>query len=473
MSRTNNKSWPLPALTIAAALIANTAQAQNWRDLAPPNSPGDLIGQWGMTLGTDAMATIPQGPIVMHGVMFQSTPGANEDTFLFDGSRWSRAGAPLPPEMIGRSGGSLAYNPVNGRVVLYANRTYILPNSETFEFDLTANTWTLVEAGNNPGTTSPTAFYQHSVCSTNQGVLLFGGGGIGPSVVDETWLWDGTSWTQLAPAHAPSARQSAFMAYDSARNVAVLFGGRAANLAELNDTWQFDGTDWTQVATDGAPSPRISLDGSIIYDAVRRRCILRSGPTTASPDGETWEFDGARWWRITTAFRPASYSGSTLGYHEPTGTTIAIGATPFIGSDTTYAYGGTGAAMAAFGKGCFGAGGTPELRPVGNSVPALGATFTTEITKAISLYSWMLAGTTSTVPVPLAPIGMPSTCTGYLDSIDVVSGLIGNPATYSIAIPNNAALQGAEFYLQGFVFDPSTGAPLELIASNAGQLRIY
>jgi hypothetical protein len=45
-------------------------------------------------------------------------------------------------------------------------------------------------------------------------VVLFGGGG--NHDLGDTWTWDGTTWTQQAPATHPAARLSASMAYDAA-----------------------------------------------------------------------------------------------------------------------------------------------------------------------------------------------------------------------------------------------------------------
>ena len=40
-----------------------------------------------------------------------------------------------------------------------------------------------------------------------------------------TWLFDGTTWTEMTPANRPPARQNHTLAYDANRNVVVCFGG--------------------------------------------------------------------------------------------------------------------------------------------------------------------------------------------------------------------------------------------------------
>src|SRR6266496_4215107 len=78
------------------------------------------------------------------------------------------------------------------------------------------------------------------------GVVMFGGLNLGPTgvftqfnVLDDTWIWNGTDWTQLSPSLSPPARYGATMAYDPVRDTAILFGGTNAAGQFLSDTWKF------------------------------------------------------------------------------------------------------------------------------------------------------------------------------------------------------------------------------------------
>src|SRR6266702_8608981 len=64
-------------------------------------------------------------------------------------------------------------------------------------------------------------------------VLLFGGGGL-----NDTWIWDGTLWTQLNPPQIPPPRTSACMTYDSQHHTILLFGGVSTGGLPLADTWR-------------------------------------------------------------------------------------------------------------------------------------------------------------------------------------------------------------------------------------------
>src|SRR5438094_453033 len=102
-------------------------------------------------------------------------------------------------------------------------------------------------------TSAPWARFAHDLLSdaARGSVVLFGGfdevfGNF--QLENDTWTWDGTTWTQLQPLTSPAARQYYAMAYDAARGRVVLFGGatqlNGGGIAQ--DTWEFDGTTWAQ-----------------------------------------------------------------------------------------------------------------------------------------------------------------------------------------------------------------------------------
>src|SRR5262249_50059757 len=105
-------------------------------------------------------------------------------------------------------------------------------------------------------------------------VLLFGGDPGGRPLAD-TWSWDGSLWTQLADT-GPLARRDLAMtlavgpdtdASGSSDKLVVLFGGASgSNL--FADTWIWDGTEWTQVADTG---PAARSGHSLAYDSARNR----------------------------------------------------------------------------------------------------------------------------------------------------------------------------------------------------------
>ncbi len=71
----------------------------------------------------------------------------------------------------------------------------------------------------------------------------------------QTWTWDGGNWSQQHPAVSPLPRLFASMAYDQAVGKVVLFGGKIGVMSGglltetvTNETWLWDGTTWTLAA---------------------------------------------------------------------------------------------------------------------------------------------------------------------------------------------------------------------------------
>jgi hypothetical protein len=131
-------------------------------------------------------------------------------------------------------------------------------------------------------------------------VLLFGGMGAGspgqrPPLLEDTWLLDGDTWTQLH-IDGPGPRGAAGAAYDSCRGRVIVFGGMTPN-GFAGDTWAFDGRRWVKLATDG---PEARAMGYLAYDKRRDRVVLFGG-RKGWPNGDlndTWQFDGTAWRQV-------------------------------------------------------------------------------------------------------------------------------------------------------------------------------
>jgi cysteine-rich repeat protein len=131
--------------------------------------------------------------------------------------------------------------------------------------------------------------------------------------------WDGTRWWTITPTDPeidgdPVPRSYAAMAYDSARRRTVLFGGTIGNgscegafESECGATWEWDGVSWRRMKLIGAgPSARHGM--AMAYDEVRGKIVLFGGqdsqlinclPRSQNACGDTWEYDGRRWNKIT------------------------------------------------------------------------------------------------------------------------------------------------------------------------------
>src|SRR5712691_1002940 len=105
-------------------------------------------------------------------------------------------------------------------------------------------------------------------------VVLFGGStdnaaGSPGVALGTTWTWD-RHWREHHPARSPSARTGAAMAYDAATGQLLLFGGSTRPGTQggyLGDTWTWNGTTWTRLHPAAAPSARHNAD--LVYDPAR------------------------------------------------------------------------------------------------------------------------------------------------------------------------------------------------------------
>jgi len=155
--------------------------------------------------------------------------------------------------------------------------------------------------------------------SAREVVVLFGGYDYSSGDRNDTWEWEGTTWTQVADS-GPSPRRNHAMAYDSARGVTVLFGGYD-DWDYHNDTWEWDGATWTQVA-DSGPSGRHGH--AMAYDSARGVVVLFGGYDGMDPANDTWEWDGTIWTQVADS-GPTRRYGHAMAYDGARGVTVLFG----------------------------------------------------------------------------------------------------------------------------------------------------
>jgi hypothetical protein len=87
------------------------------------------------------------------------------------------------------------------------------------------------------------------------------------------------NWRQLFPQTSPPAREAQAMTYDSNHGQVVLFGGLASIYIYpnglLNDTWVWDGSNWTQKFPENSPPARFGQ--AMVYDSAQGQVVLFGG----------------------------------------------------------------------------------------------------------------------------------------------------------------------------------------------------
>ncbi len=342
-SSDGNMRSPTTALLASLSLLTATSAQGVWLQQSPTNSP-PARAMFGMT-----EVTLQNQVLMFGGEDFEQGGSTFGDTWIWDGTDWSNPATPTAPGA--REGASMTYDIIRDRAVMFAGWTGGAYLNETWEWD--GSSWTLIPTANAPqacdwtalafdlgnsevvqfgghdwqapgGVLNATWTYdgtnwtQHAVSGPsgrwghamvydpNSGsVLLFGGSNGG----NETWSWDGSAWTQLFPATTPPERRFHSMAYDPTRNTVVMVSGDWST-GGLNDVWEWDGTDWTQNTASGGPPSGYYLHG-MAYDPASQQMLHHGGsnvPNRGGSSNETWTWIGN-----ATNFATFSTYGSGCG----------------------------------------------------------------------------------------------------------------------------------------------------------------
>ncbi len=257
-----------------------------------------------------------------------------DDTWEWDGTDWMDV-TPASGNPPGRGRLALTYDSSRQRVVLFGGIDGVFFD-DTWEWDGAA--WTdVTPVSGNP---SPRALHAMAYDPANGVTVLFGGLGTSSTHFDDTWEWDGSSWTDVTPTGtSPSARRGHAMAYDPIRDVAVMFGG-AVGGSLFADTWEWDGSSWTEISPTTSPDARSGH--GMVYDSARGRVVLHGGfdGSTTFYDN-TWEWDGADWVEVTSEEgQPGDLAFFAFAYDQSRGRAVLFGGADAFLRDETWEWAG-------------------------------------------------------------------------------------------------------------------------------------
>jgi hypothetical protein len=122
----------------------------------------------------------------------------------------------------------------------------------------------------------------------------------------QTWTWDGT-WQQVPISSAPPGRFSSAMTYDARSQQVILFGGRQT-LGHLGDTWAFDGTGWKQLTPTMSPAPRQNH----VMASVSQGAVLYGGSGEGTSFTDTWIWNGTQWQQLVTVHSPSGWGAAGM-----------------------------------------------------------------------------------------------------------------------------------------------------------------
>ena len=214
----------------------------------------------------------------------------------------------------------MAYDPATGATVLFGGSS----TNDTWTWN--GSTWTRQFPATSPeARTDASMAYDASIGK----IVLFGGEGFsasGPPLLDDTWIWSGTDWIQQSPTISPPARSGASMAYHATTGTLVLFGGISMTTMDRyatdNDTWTFDGSTWTLEEPASVPTARFGA--SMAYDASTGNVLLFGG-FEVTPSSDTWIWNGTTWAELAPASSPPPRFDASMAYDTSNGTIVLFG----------------------------------------------------------------------------------------------------------------------------------------------------
>lgn len=123
------------------------------------------------------------------------------------------------------------------------------------------------------------------------------------------------TWVNVTPiVHPPSAGQ-AYMTYDTLHRRVLLF--------KNGETWEWDGASWYRRTP---ASPPIARAGAgLAFDRARGRAVLFGGVDGARLLDDTWEWDGTQWSAGAPPTTPGPRQYFAMNWDENTGRVLVFG----------------------------------------------------------------------------------------------------------------------------------------------------
>lgn len=301
----------------APAAVASPSLAATVPGLAPGWRLVSALGQIPLYRQDAAMA---YDPAVGRVVLFGGYDGAGylNDTYEFQGAGSSGSWTLLHPSAAPspRASAAMAYDPALGEIVLFGGLNDHGIQDTTWVFDGT--TWSEL-SGTQPGGRYGAAI---AFDPSSGDLVLFGGQG-SHNLLSETWTFGPNGWSALSPPERPPARFEASFAYDPARGFDILSGGMGST-GPLNDTWSFSNGAWAPLLGVG-PAPA-AVDAASVYDEADGVLLVASGNGSAGLLNETVELPSTGPWTSPMIFGSLpGRLGAAVTFDESAGEVVLFG----------------------------------------------------------------------------------------------------------------------------------------------------
>jgi len=215
--------------------------ANEWTQLHPQDSP--------YPRSDAAIAYDEDNEVIILYDGYCQDDGGRQDTWVYDygEGNWVQ----MDPEESPRSqyGHYMIYDSQNQRMVMYGGHWSIWEDGASvshgysdgvWTYDYPSDTWTKVDTA----TSLPQRYWHTIAYHENRGAMVvFGGSGTATPVLDDTWLYDlsANTWEMLDTDEKPPGRENSALVYDPVNEKIILFGGlKEIGEPPLNDLWILD-----------------------------------------------------------------------------------------------------------------------------------------------------------------------------------------------------------------------------------------
>lgn len=189
------------------------------------------------------------------------------DTWMYDidNNLWSEINSPDSPSS--RFGSSMIYDEKYEKFILYGGYNGITNDylNDTWEFDLTTNTWTELFPTESAGLR---VGHEMSYNPISEQIYLFGGqiDDVLDEVVD-VWVFDyeAMTWNEIETTEQPQGRDAFGLIFDIQEQIYILNAGFGVDFSKLQDTWVFDPatSTWEEIESEGI----YRRSSTFIYDS--------------------------------------------------------------------------------------------------------------------------------------------------------------------------------------------------------------
>jgi galactose oxidase-like protein len=241
------------------------------------------------------------------------------DTWVWDGNNWTQESVSVSPPA--REFLAMAYDSLHGQVFLFGGENNTNSLGDTWVW----NCCSFANWGNASPASSPSARQGHTMAydTVHGQVVLFGGiASDGVTLLSDTWVWDGISWTQQSPSSSPPGRYGHAAVFDAVRGQVVLFGGSGSG-GVLNDTWVWDGNNWTQKSP--TANPPVRAFQTMAFDSSHGQVVLFGGSGSSGVLADTWVWDGTNWTQKSPSTSPSARDYQAMDFDSLHGLTVLFG----------------------------------------------------------------------------------------------------------------------------------------------------